>query len=139
MTPPFELGDHDADILIAASGATAEEALASAVAGLSSCVTDLDTVEPRETRRVEVEGGTGGELLVRWLKGWLAHLNGSGFVAREVVVQEAGPHRVAGEGRGETLDPARHRLMREVKAVTWHGAFFGREGDAWHARAVVDV
>ena len=43
---------------------------------------------------------------------------------------------------GEEIDPARHDLLADVKAVTMHRLFVGRdpgEGGAWRARVVLDI
>ncbi len=49
---------------------------------------------------------------------------------------------VAAELWGEEIDPARHDLLTDVKAVTLHRLFVGRdpgEAGAWRARVVLDV
>lgn len=41
--------------------------------------------------------------------------------------------------RGEPLDPARHRLLVDVKAVTLHRLRLVREDNLWKATVVLDV
>jgi len=41
--------------------------------------------------------------------------------------------------RGETLDPSRHRLLVDVKAVTLHRLRLIREENIWQATVVLDV
>ena len=41
--------------------------------------------------------------------------------------------------RGECFDPVRHRIEREIKAVTYHQASVTKTGDGWLARVVFDV
>jgi len=41
--------------------------------------------------------------------------------------------------RGETIDRARHRLRREIKAVTYHQIRLVRGRSAWRVRLVFDV
>ncbi|MCP3903213.1 MAG: archease [Planctomycetes bacterium] len=41
--------------------------------------------------------------------------------------------------RGETYDPARHRLGQEVKAITYHGLVVRRTDAGWEGEVVVDV
>ena len=40
---------------------------------------------------------------------------------------------------GETLDPARHALGPEIKAVTYHNLFVGQEEGRWSARVLLDL
>jgi len=41
--------------------------------------------------------------------------------------------------RGETYDPARHRIKQEIKAVTYHQAAVEKTAAGWRARVVFDV
>src|SRR5947208_1475037 len=50
------------------------------------------------------------------------------------------PDRVSPAGiSGEPFDPARHHALREVKAVTYHGAAVRRDGAGYGATIVFDV
>jgi SHS2 domain-containing protein len=41
--------------------------------------------------------------------------------------------------RGEPLDPAKHELAADVKAVTFHGLAVERTADGWRAQVTLDV
>ena len=41
--------------------------------------------------------------------------------------------------RGEPIDPERHELDMEVKAITYHGLKVERDGDGWLAEVIVDL
>jgi SHS2 domain-containing protein len=43
------------------------------------------------------------------------------------------------EARGEPLDPARHRLLADVKAVTLHRLRVERTVRGWEASVVLDI
>jgi SHS2 domain-containing protein len=40
---------------------------------------------------------------------------------------------------GEPLDPARHRLEHEVKAITYHGLKVVQQDDGWLAEVILDI
>ena len=40
---------------------------------------------------------------------------------------------------GESVDPARHALEHEVKAITYHALRVERLGDEWLAEVIVDI
>lgn len=44
-----------------------------------------------------------------------------------------------GRMQGETIDPQRHTLMVDVKAVTYHRLKIIQTPEAWHATVVLDV
>jgi SHS2 domain-containing protein len=41
--------------------------------------------------------------------------------------------------RGERLDPARHQIFTEIKAVTFHGMRLERGEKGWEAQIIFDV
>ena len=49
------------------------------------------------------------------------------------------PGGLAATARGEPIDPQRHHLDVEVKAITYHGLKVQQEGDGWLAEVIVDV
>jgi len=135
----FEVQGHGADLMITASGFSVGEAFEQAGLGLTACLTDPSSVSPREERRLSVVGGGMPELLVHWLKGWLDAYNSSGFIGTEFHVDEIDAGHVSGLARGEVVEPGRHHILREVKAVTWHMAECREESGLWIARVIVDV
>lgn len=137
--PSFELTDHDADLGLAMEGGSYEEVLAAATAALTSCVIAPDSVRLREIRRVEATGDSPEEMLVRWLKGWLGLYVAEGFLVGETTRVEVAGNRVVGEARGEILDPERHRVRREVKAVTYHQARVESKDGRWRGWVILDV
>jgi SHS2 domain-containing protein len=41
--------------------------------------------------------------------------------------------------RGEPVDPARHELDHEVKAITYHGLRIEQTAEGWLAEVIVDI
>jgi SHS2 domain-containing protein len=136
--------DHtgDAGILVTApSLARLLVACAEAMTDLRAPDTDVDTPLSRE---VDVRGWDLAELLVNWL----AEVHGMGEAYREIYgrfeVQElsvaAGDCRVRGRALGEAIDPTRHALAREIKAVTHHDAWVRQDEDGrWRAQIIFDL
>lgn len=115
----FEQLDHTADVGIRAFGATVDELFANAAAGMFSLITDLDGVQPVGEYEVRVRAKDLSALLFDFLSELLyvhetQNLLFSDFDVR--VKDLAADARV----RGEPLERGRHRLHRNVKAVTYH-------------------
>jgi SHS2 domain-containing protein len=55
------------------------------------------------------------------------------------VEQECGLWRLDAVGVGEEIDPERHRLGIDVKAITWHRFEVRRDDNGWQATVVLDV
>ena len=47
--------------------------------------------------------------------------------------------RIEGTARGEAFDPARHALLTELKAVTYHDLSVGEKNGRFEATALFDV
>ena len=59
---------------------------------------------------------------------------------RDLRIEEAGSgYRLRAEAIGETIDPGRHSLLADVKAVTLHRLVVERTPDGWRAVVVLDV
>ena len=98
----------------------------------------LDAVEAHETTRLEIAAGDREELLHDWLQAVLVRVQ-TGFVPCEVTVEDASETHVAGMLRGEALNPGRHRVLGEVKGVTWHGLAVEEIPGGLRARVILDV
>jgi SHS2 domain-containing protein len=59
--------------------------------------------------------------------------------AGRIDVRANGAARVTGELVGERLDPTRHRLAHDVKAVTAYGLAIERRGAGYRVRVTLDV
>src|SRR5881409_2434367 len=79
---------------------------------------------------IPVRGADPTERLVRFL----------GDVLYLYDTERVVPDRVSPAGiSGEPFDPVRHHALREVKAVTYHGAAVLRDGAGYRATIVFDV
>lgn len=131
--------EHTADMGIEASGATLEELFAEAASGLLEIIAGTPQVVAREERRVTVTAGDTGELLVHWLNEILYLFESQGFLPLDFEIEEIRMNRLRARVRGETFDPQRHPLEREVKAVTYHQLLVEKTDGLWWARVYVDL
>lgn len=130
--------EHTADEGIRAWGADWNALLAAAARGLFSVIADLDGVRPEREREVVVEADSRAALLHDWLE----QLNALHQIERELYGDfevEAEPTRLRARVRGEPIDPQRHALRTEVKAVTWHDLVVEEVGGVFRARVLFDV
>ena len=135
----YEFFDHTADLGIRIRAATLDVLFADAARGLFAAIVDgPDTVRPDQRIDIDVDGSDREFLLFDWLRELLFRFDADHllFSQFEVKVTESG---VRGTAWGEPIDPARHVLSHEVKAVTYHGLRVEREGDDWIAEVIVDI
>ena len=110
-----------------------------AVLALSEVCYERTAVLWAEERTLEVRGTDPEEQLVRWLQETYMQLESDLWLtaaATNVVVKG---EMVKGTLHGEPIDPARHTLHSEIKAITYHGLKIVHEHGLWRTTVVVDV
>ena len=135
----YEFFEHTADLGLRARAADPDALFADmATALFAAVVEDLSAVRPEQRVELEIAGTDLDYLLFDWLRELLVRFDADHLVfARfEVKVGETG---VSGVAWGEPLDPARHLLSHEVKAITYHDLRVEREADGWVAEVIVDI
>ncbi len=115
----YEVIEHTADVGIKAYGDGVNEIFENAALGMFDLMTDVTLVRPVGEVKVEVQAHDLGALLVDWLSELLfLHEVDHAFFAEFVVAVDG--LALQGTARGEEVDPGRHRLEAQVKAVTYH-------------------
>jgi SHS2 domain-containing protein len=135
----YELFEHTADLGLRVRAADLDTLFAEAAACLfSAVVEDLSSVRPETEVTVELAGEDREYLLFDWLKDLLYRFDAEHmlFGRFEVKVRDDG---LTGTARGEPLDPARHVLAHEVKAITYHELKVEKTDDGWLAEVIVDI
>jgi len=137
----YEFFEHTADVGAVVRGATLPRLFENAARALFDLICDRRTARPRRAVRIVVRGSSLEDLLVRWLSELLYRLETEDLVFSSFKVERVDRllFRARGTARGERIDRARHRLRREVKAVTYHQIRLVRGRSAWRVRLVFDV
>jgi SHS2 domain-containing protein len=134
-----ETFEHTADLGLRVRAASQEELFAEAARGLfEMIVPELEAVRPVQTRKFSVAGSDRDYLLFDWLNELLYVFDTERllFSQFDVRLTEEG---LTATARGEPLDPRRHQLDHEVKAITYHGLRVERDADGWLAEVIVDI
>jgi SHS2 domain-containing protein len=102
----------------------------------------LDSISPTVTKPVCVNAEALDLLLLRFLEELIFHKDAEGLILRatgvRVEVGEQGSQAHA-QLRGEPIDPNKHELLADVKAVTVHGLRVEHTNSGWRAQATLDV
>lgn len=136
---PFRILEHTADIGFEAFGATREEVFANAARALFHIIVELDSIEPRETVSLNVDGADPPSLLVNWLSELLYLQDTEGWLFREFTINSLSEKSLTAAARGEKADPARHQLKLLVKAITYHQLQLEPTANGWRAQVYVDI
>ena len=135
----YELFEHTADLGLRVRAADLDTLFVEAAACLFSAVLeDIGSVRADQKVMVEVAGTDREFLLFDWLRDLLLKFDEDHLIFGkfEVKVRDDG---LTGTAWGEPLDPARHLLAHEVKAITYHELKVVRDGDGWLAEVIVEI
>lgn len=131
--------DHTGDLGIEVEAPDLDTLYARAAWGMFALLTDMRTVAPKHSERVEVEAADREALMVRWL----SELNYRHLTRRRLYctfeIEERTDRRLAATVRGEPFDPERHPLYTEIKAVTFHGLEIRETDGLWRVRIIFDM
>lgn len=132
-----------ADVAFEAWGRTLPEMfVAAADATMNAMVVDLETIEPKEVREVQLESESLDMLLFQLLQELIFYKDAERLllrVARVEVHGGEGACTLEAEMRGEEIDPGRHDLIVDVKAVTLHRYRVEETSDGWESTVILDI
>jgi len=133
-----------ADIAFDASGTTLQELFsAAAEATLKVMVEDPSAVRPAETVPVSLAEQSLEMLLFEFLNELIFYKDARRLLLRpqslEIVGEQDGSYRLLGTLQGEEIDPRRHQLDTDVKAVTMMRFSVRQAAEGWQASVVLDV
>ena len=132
-----------ADIAFEATGHDLPELFSDAAdATMNVMIDNLDAIEPRETRHIELSNDKIDMLLFNFLQELIYFKDAERLLlrARDVRIQQRDKrYFLTAEAAGEVLDAARHHQRADVKAVTLHGFCVEKEDGGWKARVLLDI
>jgi len=135
----YETFDHTADLGLRVRADDLDTLFADAARALFSVlVANPESVRPVEEISFELQGERRDDLLFDWLAELLYTFESRRVLLATfaVTVRDDG---LTATARGEPIDPQRHRLDMEVKAITYHGLKVEPEGAGWLAEVIVDL
>jgi SHS2 domain-containing protein len=132
-----------ADIAFKAWGEDLQELFISAAdAVMGAMIEDLDTIQPREQRSIQLANDALEMLLFDFLQELVYYKDAESLLLRVQEVQVTRGDELCtlrATVAGETLDPARHQQRADVKAVTLHRFSLEQTPQGWEAMVILDI
>jgi SHS2 domain-containing protein len=132
-----------ADIAFEATGRNLSELFADAADATTNVMIDnLDAIQPRETRQIELSNDKIDMLLFDFLQELIYLKDAERLLLRvrdAQIDKKEGKYFLKAEAAGETLDAARHQQRADVKAVTLHDFSVEKENGRWKATVLLDI
>ncbi|MGA7640571.1 MAG: archease, partial [Syntrophobacteraceae bacterium] len=124
-------------------GQTIEEMFISAAeATMNVMVANLEKIERRETREIETTSDAIDMLLFNLLQEIIFFKDAEQLLLRiedAIIGYENGLYFVKTICRGEQIDPGRHQLIVDVKAVTLHRFKVEQTPRGWETFVILDI
>lgn len=135
--------DHTGDIGIRVTADSLPQLFERAALGMFWVLTDPETVHPTGSATVRVEGRDLEALVVQWL----SELNYRHTVDRalygafdvETIEETDDGVSLTATVHGEPIDPDRHMVYTEIKAITFHGLDVHQTKDGWTVQVIFDM
>jgi SHS2 domain-containing protein len=115
---------------------------AAADATMNVMIDNLDAIESREARQVELANDNVEMLLFDFLQELIYFKDASRLLLRAnkmQIDQKDDQYFLKATLGGEQLDASRHQQRADVKAVTLHGFSVRKQEDNWKARVLLDI
>ena len=129
------------DVAMVARAGSQEALFRAAAKGLSETMVETKGVRPDIAKEIALVEESIDRLLYQWLSE-LVYLKDAErllFSMFEVTIERGPLHQMKGVAIGERIDPSRHTLRNDVKAVTLHRFRVEREEGAWKATMIFDI
>jgi len=138
-SPPYEILDHTADMLLRIRGRDLQTLFANALAALYVVLGRLVAGPPAQPRLIRLTAANREELLHDWLAEALYYAEVRHEVLRDVRFAELTDTTLVAETVGAPMDMDRCAFDREIKAVPYHELSLRQEGDGLVATVVIDI
>ena len=135
----YELLDHTADLGIRVRGKSLHQLFATAASAMFELITDISKVNTKKSISIELESDDKDSLLKDWLTELLYYCNVKNILLREFKIEEIGERFIKADAKGEAIDKKKHRLNREIKAVTFHGLSIQQQEGLFTTEIIFDV
>jgi protein archease len=116
--------------------------VAAADATMNVMIDNLDAIEPRETRQIELSNDQIDMLLFDFLQELIYFKDAKRLLlrARETQIDRKDEvYFLKSKVAGEQLDDIRHQQRADVKAVTLHGFSVEKHDGGWKAKVLLDI
>ena len=138
-TSTYEIIDHTADLGIVVKGPDTKGLFINAALAMIDLMVKGKISDIITTRDILIEGTDFPDLLVRWLGEILYLFEGEDLIVHSIEIKSIGPMQLQATLGLSSFKPERHQVLREIKAVTYHGISVGKANSGWEARVIFDI
>lgn len=136
---PYELIDHTADLGIAVTAGNIYELFETAAHAMFEQIIDTGMLNGEKKTAITVTGIDQPDLMISWLRELLFFWNGRERLVKRVHIEQIKDTQITANIWHDPFDPARHEILSDIKAVTYHGVSVEQTEHEWRALIIFDV
>ncbi len=136
---PYELIDHTADIGIRVTGQTIKDLFETAAHAMFEQITDTTQLQGKHTKSIHVKGIDRPDLLINWLRELLWYWTIDNCLIKQATIIEMPDDQLRAKVTYDEFDLKTHEILKDIKAVTYHGISVDQTDAGWEAMIIFDV
>lgn len=136
---PYTLMDHTADIGIRVFGETMAILFQEAGHAMFDQITDRQHLTGNRVKRIAVTGVDRPDLLFSFLRELLYFWTIDACLVKSVRVLDIHDDRLTAEAAYDEYSQKHHEIIKDIKAVTYHGLSVDETTTGWRAAVIFDV
>lgn len=125
--------EHATDAIFEVTAQNLEEAFVAAARSVIDTILDVNAIEEKQEKTLEVSGKDLSYLLYNWLEEIIICTITDGFAAKTVTVkiEKNSEYRISAVLKGEKIDIKKHHFKVEIKAPTFHEMEIRQNGSVY--------
>lgn len=135
----YRIIDHTADMGMAVKARSIRGLFSSAARAMTKIMVKGDFGNEKTERNISIDAEDYPDLMVRWLGEILYLFAGEGLITDAVEIDALSPTNLSATLGMSVYSPGHHRVLREIKAVTYHDVSVRRTDDEWETRIIFDI
>lgn len=139
MTAKITYLDHTGDVGIQIKASTLQELFIAAAKEMFQIICPGGKTVNKEKYSVIANGNSIEELFVNWLSELNFIFQTEGVLLGDFVEISISNNRLVAAASGEKIDPEKHDIQMEIKAVTYHKLFVKKLKNGWQAQVIFDI
>jgi SHS2 domain-containing protein len=130
-----------ADAAFAAEARSLEELFETCAQATFEVMAETKTIEAKDKEEIQLKADDLEELLFGWLAEliYLKDLKTMVFGKYKIKIDKPDGYKLRASVWGEPIDPKKHKVKIDVKAVTYHLLEVKKTNDKWSAKVILDT
>lgn len=129
-----------ADAAFIAYGKDLNELFRNAAFAMYEVMINLNQIEPRIKKEIEVKANDLISLMFNWLNELIFYIDAENLVFSEIDVKvDEKNFKLKALCKGEEINSEKHETKAHIKACTYHKLEIKKENNIWKARVILDI